>query len=533
MIALVIALRDSRLVRQVAEFCETHKPLWVVACTSQPAAAVQAIAQRTPDLVICEDLDGMTARELIAQTCEQKHIPFLVLGADPSSENLLALIHAGVADVLPRPTAPEDVTEALDRWLRRVQGPEQDDLLAGYQSLRQTLDKKFFEDTISASQDAAILANRQLIVEEYQLRFPESGQFYAVHIVLDHRPEEQLLGDVFLPVLKLKRLAETVFSSRCDTIVWYPHDRSLTLLIGHRGSLDLSGLCRELFRRCRRERQQLGILDTITLGLGLQSAALSDVPELVESSKFATWMRYTDGGDRIYSCSDIAGTFVPHKKRITPEMREQLDTWVKQLNIDRLCKTISHSLDQTRSGGEFVSLAKALVDVLLELFNAQSRGRDRKPSKVLRLNKDIPQVECYDDTFRIRSVILAWAEINMHTLIGESSEKECLDVLLAKQYVAEHFASPIHLKEVAEAVRLSENYFCMKFKAFTGETFLEYLTKYRIERSKYLLKNSELRVYEVAQAVGIPNTRYFSHTFRKHCGVLPSEYREKARLKSK
>lgn len=56
---------------------------------------------------------------------------------------------------------------------------------------------------------------------------------------------------------------------------------------------------------------------------------------------------------------------------------------------------------------------------------------------------------------------------------------------------------------------------------------MEYVTRLRMEQAKRLLEDEHVRVYEVSQAVGYQDSRYFSQIFRKYTGETPSEYHKK------
>ena len=58
-------------------------------------------------------------------------------------------------------------------------------------------------------------------------------------------------------------------------------------------------------------------------------------------------------------------------------------------------------------------------------------------------------------------------------------------------------------------------------KKETGKTLIQYLTELRIENAKKLLKNTELKVYEIAEAVGYSNSQYLSNLFYKEVGCFP------------
>jgi AraC-like DNA-binding protein len=96
---------------------------------------------------------------------------------------------------------------------------------------------------------------------------------------------------------------------------------------------------------------------------------------------------------------------------------------------------------------------------------------------------------------------------------------------LALAHVAKHYLRHIPESEVALACDMSPSRFCREFKSAFGETFLEYLTHYRIGKAKRLLANPGMSVTDVAAAVGFTDPSYFTRVFRKQEGISPSEYR--------
>lgn len=57
---------------------------------------------------------------------------------------------------------------------------------------------------------------------------------------------------------------------------------------------------------------------------------------------------------------------------------------------------------------------------------------------------------------------------------------------------------------------------------------MEYLTRFRVERSKRLLRETDLRLADIAYAIGYNEPHYFSYIFKKYTGISPSVYRKQA-----
>ncbi len=94
-------------------------------------------------------------------------------------------------------------------------------------------------------------------------------------------------------------------------------------------------------------------------------------------------------------------------------------------------------------------------------------------------------------------------------------------------YIEKHYKEDITLQTVADYVHMNHIYISRLFKKETGETFLDYLTKFRLKKACVLLAKNEYKIYEIALEVGINDSGYFSQVFRKYYGMTPTEYRNR------
>lgn len=101
------------------------------------------------------------------------------------------------------------------------------------------------------------------------------------------------------------------------------------------------------------------------------------------------------------------------------------------------------------------------------------------------------------------------------------------DVLEAIRYINLHYMDKGILSDYCGQVHFNTQYFSRKFRSETGMTLVQYLQRVRIEKSCELLAGSDLRVTEVAQAVGYENTRYFQSVFCRMTKMTPREYRRR------
>lgn len=100
------------------------------------------------------------------------------------------------------------------------------------------------------------------------------------------------------------------------------------------------------------------------------------------------------------------------------------------------------------------------------------------------------------------------------------------------KYIDEHIGKKISSSEIAKEVGMSEGYLCKTFKSETGKSLVQYVNYLKMHRAAQLLKNSEIMVKEVSDALGIDDQFYFNKMFKKYIGMSPSEYKKKVNSKS-
>lgn len=95
-----------------------------------------------------------------------------------------------------------------------------------------------------------------------------------------------------------------------------------------------------------------------------------------------------------------------------------------------------------------------------------------------------------------------------------------------KKYISTHFDQELTLKSIANKFYMNPVYMGQLFKKTYGVYFKDFLLKLRIDEAKKLLRQTDMRVYEIAEKVGFNNSDYFVTQFEKMAGKTPSQYRK-------
>ncbi|MCR5054375.1 MAG: response regulator [Lachnospiraceae bacterium] len=93
-------------------------------------------------------------------------------------------------------------------------------------------------------------------------------------------------------------------------------------------------------------------------------------------------------------------------------------------------------------------------------------------------------------------------------------------------YINRNYQKNINQELLSSYFYINRSYLSTLFKERTGEKFVDYLNRVRIEKSVELLTTTNMKMYQIAKNVGYDNVKYFFKIFKKVMGVTPEAYRE-------
>lgn len=130
------------------------------------------------------------------------------------------------------------------------------------------------------------------------------------------------------------------------------------------------------------------------------------------------------------------------------------------------------------------------------------------------------RIDAFFDAYRELTVELARSVNTAVNSVNQSIIQGCLE------YLSENFSDPeLTQEKMARRLHFSAGYFGNMFKQVTGESFVVYLNRLRIREAQSLLKNSYLKVYEIAEQTGFASVNYFIRVFKQHTQMSPNRYR--------
>ncbi|GIP17905.1 hypothetical protein J40TS1_35470 [Paenibacillus montaniterrae] len=110
---------------------------------------------------------------------------------------------------------------------------------------------------------------------------------------------------------------------------------------------------------------------------------------------------------------------------------------------------------------------------------------------------------------------------------AEITKQNNMIVERCRSYIEQNYAQKgLTLNEIAQKNHVSPNYLSYLFKKISGYNLWEYVVKLRMEESKRLLLQTDLRRYEISERVGYESPEHFSKIFKKYYGMSPSEMKK-------
>ncbi len=265
--------------------------------------------------------------------------------------------------------------------------------------------------------------------------------------------------------------------------------------------------------------QEHGIVTTSAIG-----TRVATVPEIhvsYESAKLALEQRVFDGRGQIYDAYQT-----PCVQNYFPfDRSKSLIDKLKLLSDQEFSEALDSFFGDLR---QMRSLSgENLLTVMLDLANCGYRilmetgcAEEFSPNAIYNDLFALTTLDQYQSVLAgffadLRAVLRRQQQSHGNQLIG----KIC-------RFIDENYCdSSISLNSVASSVFISPTYLSILFKKEMGTTFIEYISRLRMERAKQLLRDENLKTYEAAEQIGYNDPQYFSSCFKKYTGMTPSEYK--------
>lgn len=495
---------DREAVKRILEQAgEAYEP---VGTAKDGKAAYSLIKEERPDLVIMDiclpKISGLSMLKKLRS--EKNDIKVLILTADTDFERARQAISLGIDNYLLKPVKADQLKRAVDQIAEKIKG-------------ERTLLRTFTVENIFMGCLNGQLGSdhnlAQIIRERYGFTFDDPGGVFTLWLDQDYtackEDAQRLLKKTcqekgyavgVLEVGMWRMLAAVIYKVKAGKPEYHFFQEHMVPLL--RGSLPGEAVC-----------------------LWGDMERLAELPARIQELKnLREWNLVLDRGELI-TPQDIKNMKISTVK-YPADLEERLRHAVTSENEEEIRKCYSALYDMLRH--ELYAPAEikeCMIRFNLSAVDAyKTRHVVRSELQIQHCMRTISEAVSWR---QIRVAIEKFIELIRCEAFTEGKDEDLSPLVRqAVQLIRKYYDQGITLEETADRLYVSEEYLSTQFKKETGTGFTETVRRCRIERIKYLLLNTRLKLNQIAELTGYADPKYMSRVFKEETGILPNEYRK-------
>jgi len=493
--------------------------------------AYPMIKKEKPDIVITDIrmpfMNGLELSKLIKK--EMPWVEIIILSGFEEFEYAKEAINIGVAQYLTKPISGEDLLKELnDISIKIEENKREREIREKYLSemKENTISERkvFFEKLVTGSQSAA-----ELIQSAEKLEMNISSIYYGIMLskinVKAHSQDE-----FSHRLISIEEEIESYINE--DDIIMFDRDlEGKAFLFKADSKEELNSIIDSFVEKLKEiftKYDGIGYFG----GIGEIAERLGDVPKSFETASKAFTKRYFSNDSAFVRSEDIkyisetTDKFDVENLDVKQLDRSKIKEFLKfgdgtetEYFVDEFIGALGSNAFQSQIFRQYI-----IMDVYFSVAEfIKGITTDNSEQSLSGFKPDLIRTEEESKSYFI-SIINKGIEIRE----GNVSDHNNDVVDNVKQYIEENYADEeLSLNSMASHVNFSPNHLSMVFSQQTGNTLIKYLTDFRMNKAKELLKCTNKKSSEISIMVGYKDPHYFSYLFKKTQGMTPTQFREK------
>ncbi|MCY9695290.1 response regulator [Paenibacillus alginolyticus] len=262
---------------------------------------------------------------------------------------------------------------------------------------------------------------------------------------------------------------------------------------------------------------------TVSIGISSKHSSLDDAfkayLEAVNSLKMKMYM----GKDQSFFFESIQ--FQEDRQLFHRELQQRLHYSVIMGSIEEMQSVLEGVFDEIRRKQIPEQHVDQIVWLMTQIIwekkqNAQAELVDKAAQ-----DDFLNRLRTLDTIDEIQAVLTAEFIQTIQDTVEKRSHKRSKlisDILL---YIDKHYSDELTLQALSEQFYMNPSYLSRLFKEEIGQIFTKYLMQLRVDKAKELLKTTHMKVYEISEAVGYTDVKYFNKIFKNITNFTPADYR--------
>ncbi|MBD5393163.1 MAG: response regulator [Lachnospiraceae bacterium] len=497
--------------------------LELAACVNDGKTLLAKIEELRPDIVLTDiSMPKMDGLEVIRLTREKDiACRFIIISGYRQFEYAYNALKYDVDDYILKPVEGQELNKVL---LKLCSAICHNSLLHDEQE-----NSGLYEYLIEKAPHEE-LRSEALSLSEINQRFRttfQNGWYRFLFLKLDFtRDKKQLTEDVSSVVNKLHDMTKTSFSALCYDVVISDKQDGVMFLLNYTQEKDKE-IRKQIHAVFVEAKNVIDLFQgfNLTFCVGQAVDKISQIEEAKRSCRRASWLRMHYGLNQIIYSEQVeegntAGFSVQFK-----EIRENLEKSFVAMDIELMKEQINRFFAHPQSILCSTDSMQFIRDIETRFSEIYGMVTKEVNTDIIR-KKIARQLHIRADFKSYQEELIVQLSSHMEDMTRTVSEKNAKPIRQIYAYIEQHYAEHLSLESVAGLVNLNPVYLSNLFKKESGQNFTEYLTDYRMKKAKEFLKNGDMNINEIADALGYTDARYFSKVFKKEVGVKPTDYRK-------
>lgn len=537
----IVIVDDDILIRKGIRNVIRWKDLECEICAeaSSGEEALKVIEEVKPDIVITDikmpNMDGIELIDRIKRTIPQCKI--VILTAYREFEYAQRAIKIGAFDFLLKPTKVEDIINVIKKAINEIK--KEKTIVEELEKINSILKEKLpvLRENFLFNVIFEMIQNEDEILQMASLYEIEIGSFLMILAECTTR-EEKGKHNTHLYLLGISNMLNDFLNHSYTIYSIYLNNSQAVYIINSKKEVEKKDENElfELLNQLKKAAVECFNID-LTLVVSTWGNGIVQLPEKYKECIDAINYRfYFDEEDIIYY-KDLSHFFMYMDDRKLKNLKNEILLSVRYgnfTNINKLLLELEETLKKTKTDKQYILNFYYLLLIEVNMIKAQLSSviNTSNNSEVFENIDYLNEITRCKNLSELSNILRTSIQRTIEEVQNHNLNKMGSLVKKVIDYIKENYhLNDISLSDISEKFFVSPSYLSRLFKKETGKNLSDFINEYRIEKAKQLLLTTDLKTYEIADRVGIPDPHYFSRLFKRYTGCSPSEYKEDAKLK--
>lgn len=517
----LLIVDDEPLIQKRLEQLITSSPLGIhtVLSTSDPIKAMELLKEQSPQILITDirmpRITGLDMARYIYENQLQTLVIFITGYSD--FEYAKSGIAYQVFDYLLKPIdddeAVQSIKKAINTVLEKQKHEDIHNLFQNYFSThfdsarRQFIEKLLFHP-ITQTKEQLLSIQRQFRMDAASLCL------CAIHFTCNSS-----FGEEFY----YSYMTEQYLARNFQDFLTYPFGDTIYILWMSENPVPSGS---DIYQRFQEIREKLEQSYPITVFIGISDFTedLSQIPFLRKQVTRCLENAGIKTTSPITFFSDLPDTLV-HE-----EYFDIIQSITELIRLTRLGEKEPVREEYKKIVEQFKDRPESYIDEMISLITSNIllfiQDLSLPPTESAKIENNIlaPLRQQTDVQLKLQ-YIQYWIDFIVDWINDTQTAEQSRLIQSIYDYIDANYGDSIGLASLSDHVNRNPSYLSRFIKQNTNKNFSQILTERRMEEAKNLLRNTNLKVPQIAEKIGYPNVRYFTRVFHSHFSMSPTDYR--------